>query len=107
MGWRRRWVGSRHARRMSDEAEPGAAEGVGGGMSEGKVLEQRQPLRINKPRYWTMDGSKIAAASPDACRKAGWIESVAEPQPLIRWGVTYTLTNLGRAALERAQENPG
>jgi len=69
-------------------------------MRDGKALERRSPLRINKPRYWTLDSRKIAGASPDACHRAGWIDAVYVDQPFgARWGVLYTLTDLGRRAI--------
>jgi hypothetical protein len=75
-------------------------------ISDGKALERRQPLRANKPSYWTLDSRKIADASPDACRKNGWLEaiSVTDGSPFkARWSVPFALTEAGRTALTRAQ----
>ncbi len=70
-------------------------------MSNGQALERRQPIRLNKPRYWTLESRKIAEASPAACLKAGWIEAVHVAQGHgSRWSTLYTLTDLGRQAIK-------
>jgi len=71
-------------------------------MRDGAALEHRQPLRLNKPRHWTLAGRKISGKSPDVCRAAGWIDATHEPFR-VRWGDLYTLTPAGLAALTAAQ----
>jgi hypothetical protein len=74
-------------------------------MRDGCPLERRQSIRINKPRYWTLGGRKIAEASPMACLKENWIEAatVLDVSPIARWSTLYTLTDAGLAAISEAR----